>query len=224
MNNDRLVAEAITSKLADVAALRDPTLADHLRRTAELACAIGAEMGLDVDSLDTLYTAGLLHDIGKLGISEAILWKPSGLTRSEWQVVRGHPEAGHRLIADVMQQDIAAAVLSHHERIDGDGYPRGLPGRSLPLVARIVQVADAFDAMTSRRPYRPALETPLAVVEVLRCAGTQFDGDVARALAALLDGHRDGRPKRWADYGPPQDRGFAAAAGPSLVRLRDRSA
>jgi HD-GYP domain-containing protein (c-di-GMP phosphodiesterase class II) len=227
MSNDRMVAEAITRKLAEVICLRDPALADHLYGTAEVACAVGAQLGADMDTLDLLYTAGLLHDIGKLSVSEAILWKPAGLTRAEWQVVRTHPEAGYRLIADLMEAEVASAVLNHHERIDGEGYPRGLDGRTLPLVVRIVQVADAFDAMTSQRPYRPAMDVPQAVAEVMRCAGSQFDGEVAAALADFLAGHPDPSLPAGRRYAPAF-LGPAAVAVPGgascLVRLRGRPA
>jgi HD-GYP domain-containing protein (c-di-GMP phosphodiesterase class II) len=224
MRQDRAVAEAVTRKFAEIVRLRDESLADHLHRTAEVACAVGAQLGADVDTLDLLYTAGFLHDVGKLAISEAILWKPSGLTRAEWRVVRGHPEDGHRLVADVMQREVASAVLNHHERMDGEGYPRGLDGRTLPMVARIVQVADAFDAMTNHRPYRPALPTTLAVEEVRRCAGTQFDGEVAAALAAIFDGHPGRRPPEERRHYPVFLNGAAPERPPALVRLRDRSA
>lgn len=227
MNNDRKVAEAVTRKLAEVICLRDRSLAEHLYGTAEVACAIGAQLGADLDTLDLLYAAGLLHDIGKLAVSEAILLKPSGLTRAEWEVVRYHPEAGYRLVADIMAPEVNSAVLNHHERMDGDGYPRGMDGGTLPMVTRIVQVADAFDAMTSHRPYRPALETRLAVEEVTRCTGSQFDAEAAAALAELFDGRIGRRP-------PPERRhlpGFLTRPAvvepggvPCLVRLRDRPA
>lgn len=215
------MAEAVTRKFAEVIRLRDESLAQHLHRTAEVACAVGAQLGADVDTLDLLYTAGFLHDVGKLAISEAILWKPSGLTRAEWRVVRAHPEEGHRLVADVMEREVAAAVLNHHERMDGEGYPRGLDGRTLPMVARIVQVADAFDAMTNHRPFRPALPTPEAVAEVQRCAGSQFDPEVAAALAEIFDGHLGRRPPEERCHYPAFLQTVPAEdAVPALIRLR----
>ncbi|MFH1331490.1 MAG: HD domain-containing phosphohydrolase [Actinomycetota bacterium] len=225
MRRERAIAEAVTRMFAEVIRLRDESLAEHLHRTAEVACAVGAQLGADMDTLDLLYTAGFLHDVGKLAISEAILWKPSGLTRAEWRVVRVHPEEGHRLVADIMDREVAAAVLNHHERMDGEGYPRGLDGRTLPMVARIIQVADAFDAMTNHRPYRPALPTLAAVEEVQRCAGSQFDAEVAAALAEIFDGHAQCRPPEERRHHP----GFLQSASaedaiPSLIRLRDRSA
>lgn len=225
MRRQREVAEAVTRKFAEIIRLRDQSLADHLHRTAEVACAIGVQLGADMDTLDLLYTAGFLHDVGKLAISEAILWKPSGLTRAEWRVVRAHPEEGHRLVADIMEREVASAVLNHHERMDGEGYPRGLDGRTLPMVARIVQVADAFDAMTSHRPYRPALLAPTAVEEVERCSGTQFDPEVAAALAEIFDGHSGRRPPEERRHYPAfLQPSLNGEATPSLVRLRDRSA
>jgi len=225
MRRERAVAEAVTRKFAEVIRLRDESLAEHLHRTAEVACAVGAQLGADMDTLDLLYTAGFLHDVGKLAISEAILWKPSGLTRAEWRVVRAHPEEGHRLVADIMEREVASAVLNHHERMDGEGYPRGLDGRTLPIVARIVQVADAFDAMTNHRPYRPALPTPTAVEEVRRCAGSQFDPEVANALAQIFDGHFDRRPPEERRHYPQfLQPATGEATLPTLVKLRDRSA
>jgi len=132
--------------------------------------------------LDMLYLAGQLHDIGKLGVTESTLWKPAGLSHAEWREIRTHPEEGHRLVAEVVHRDVAAAVLYHHERLDSGGYPFGIDARTVPLVARIVSVADAFDAMTAGRPYQMAVPVRAAIEEIERCAGSQFDPDVAAAL------------------------------------------
>jgi HD-GYP domain-containing protein (c-di-GMP phosphodiesterase class II) len=161
--------ESAADKLRAVTRLRDPDLAA---------------------ALDHVYLGARLHDIGKLGVAEAILWKPAGLTSTEWREVRTHPEEGHRLVADVVHRDVASAVLYHHERMDGDGYPFGIDARSLPIVVRIVQVADAFDAMTSNRPYQRALHSGIAVEEIARCAGSQFDPDVAGAIARVFGDER----------------------------------
>jgi len=179
-------ASGIVARLIDVVRLRDPDLANHGQRAAHVAAAIAMEMGLSTDETDNAYLAAQLHDVGKLGVAEAVLWKPAGLTRGEWHQIRTHPEKGHRLVADVVHRDVAAAVLSHHERFDALGYPHGVDARMLPLTVRIVQVADAYDAMTSERPYQGALPSEVAVAEIDRCAGTQFDPDVASALGALL--------------------------------------
>ena len=225
-------ADASVFKLLAVVQLRDPDLAQHGQRTAEIACAIGAEMGCDIEMLDRLYIAGQLHDIGKLGVSEAILWKPAGLTRGEWEIIRTHPEAGYRLVSDVVHREIAAAVLYHHERMDGEGYPYAIDGRTLPLVAKIVQVADAFDAMTSDRPYQPSLPTRSSLAEIHRCAGTQFDADVARATAAVFEDHDEPVLRlEQIHRSALADRAAAETSGPAdpfaipgVVRLRDRPA
>lgn len=181
-----LTASGIAGRLLDVVRLRDPALADHGQRAAHVAAAIAMELGLSTSETDHVYLGAQLHDIGKLGVAEAVLWKPAGLSRSEWHQIRTHPEKGHRLVADVVHRDVASVVLSHHERLDGMGYPHGVDSRTLPLTVRIVQVADAYDAMTSKRPYQDALTAEVAVAEITRCAGSQFDPDVARAIAELL--------------------------------------
>lgn len=185
---------AATQKLIEVMRLRDRDLADHGLRAAHMAAAIAGELGCSADEIDRIYLGGLLHDIGKLGIPEAILWKPTGLDASEWKSVRGHPQDGHRLVVDLTHREVAAAVLYHHERFDGEGYPHRVDLASMPLAVRIVQVADAYDAMTSDRPYEPALPATVAVEEINRCAGAQFDPEVARALATLLEARLDGQP------------------------------
>jgi HD-GYP domain-containing protein (c-di-GMP phosphodiesterase class II) len=218
----------VIRKLIDVMRLRDPDLADHAQRTAEIATAIGGRLGCSLETLDRLYSAGQLHDIGKLGISEAILWKPTGLSRSEWRVIRSHPEEGHRLVADCVHREIAAAVLYHHERMDGDGYPFGIDGHTLPPAVRVVQVADAFDAMTSERPYQPALPADVAVAEIRRCSGTQFDPEVVDALTRLFRDRDPDEPVTRA--GPPGrapiDDGLEPwrSGEPAVVRFRDRPA
>jgi len=179
-------SRTVVSRLIEVIRLRDPELADHGQRAANVAAAIAAEMGLDTASIDHAYLGAQLHDIGKLGVAEAVLWKPAGLSRTEWAQIRTHPEKGHRLVADIVHPDVAAAVLSHHERLDGAGYPFGIDSRSLPITVHIVQVADAYDAMTSDRPYEGALAAEISVAEIRRCAGTQFDPDASAALASLL--------------------------------------
>lgn len=186
------VESAATQKLIEVMWLRDRALADHGLRAAHMAAAIASELGCSSDEVDRTYLGGLLHDIGKLGIPEAILWKPAGLDATEWNTVRDHPQDGHRLVVDLTHREVAAAVLYHHERFDGDGYPHRVDLASMPLTVRIVQVADAYDAMTSDRPYEPALPASVAVAEINRCAGTQFDPDVARGLSSLLEARLDG--------------------------------
>lgn len=185
---------AATQKLLEVMRLRDPELADHGLRAAHMAAALAGELGLSSAEVDRTYLGGLLHDVGKMGVPEAVLWKPAGLDSTEWRAVRGHPQEGHRLVVDITHRDVAAAVLYHHERVDGEGYPHGADMASLPLTVRIVQVADAYDAMTSDRPYEPALPATVAVAEIKRCSGTQFDPEVVTALSRLLASRLDGEP------------------------------
>ncbi|HLE39715.1 MAG TPA: HD domain-containing phosphohydrolase [Acidimicrobiia bacterium] len=177
---------AATEKLVAVTRLRDPALADHGMRTAHIAAAVASELGLTPEEADRVYLGALLHDIGKLGIPEAVLWKPTGLDTTEWREVRNHPEEGHRLVADIVAREVAACVLYHHERVDAEGYPFGVGLRTLPIAVRIVQVADAYDAMTSDRPYEGPLPVATALAELRRCAGTQFDAEVVAALGRLL--------------------------------------
>jgi HD-GYP domain-containing protein (c-di-GMP phosphodiesterase class II) len=224
--------DIVVSRLAAVMRLRDPSLADHAHRTAEIACAIGADLGLGIESLDRLYTAALLHDIGKLGVPEAILWKPTGLNQGEWKVVRSHPETGHRLVADVVPREVGASILYHHERVDGEGYPFGVPTHGVPVMVRIVQVADAFDAMTSDRPYQGPVPVDAALAEMARCSGTQFDPEITAALARVFEHHRGLRPPVELLHEPPEAlRTLPEApppvrsdARPTLIRLRDQRA
>lgn len=210
---DDPTASSIAGRLIDVVRLRDPALADHGQRAAHVAAAVAMELGLATEQIDHVYLGAQLHDIGKLGVAEAVLWKPAGLTRGEWHQIKSHPEKGHRLVGDIVHRDVAAAVLSHHERLDGMGYPHGVDARMLPLTVRIVQVADAFDAMTSERPYQPALSAEIAIAEIQRCSGTQFDPDVARALASLLATGVEGEHSV-IDLSPDADRTVMLPADP----------
>lgn len=180
-----------TATLLAVMRMRDRALADHGVRTAHVAAAVAGELGLSPAESDRVYLGAILHDVGKLGVPEAILWKPTGLDSVEWREVRTHPESGHRLVADLVPPEVAACVLYHHERIDADGYPFGIGLRGLPIAVRIVQVADAYDAMTSDRPYEGPRPLGNAIAELRRCSGSQFDPEVVAALGRLLDGAPD---------------------------------
>lgn len=166
--------------------MRDPALADHGLRTGQVAAAISAEMGASADEVDRAYLGALLHDVGKLAIPEEVLSKPGPLNAAEWDRIRTHPERGHELVAPLVDDEVAAVVLHHHERVDGEGYPYRAGLKTLPMTVRIVQVADAYDAMTSPRPYAPAVSPAEALVEIARCSGTQFDPEVAAVLRDLL--------------------------------------
>ncbi len=162
---------------------RDPYTRGHSARVSRVACAVGVRLGWEEPRLAVLRLGGALHDIGKLVVSEAVLQKAGPLTEEELAEVRLHPEAGARLASvDLTLHPALPGVLFHHERWDGRGYPTGIAGEEIPLQARILAVADSFDAMTSDRPYRRALAVKAAIAEVEGCAGTQFDPGVAAAF------------------------------------------
>ena len=173
--------------LAETLDLRDVATARHSETVGRYAERIADELGLCPDQIERLRVAGVLHDIGKLGISDAVLLKPGGLELSEWEEIRRHPEMGARILEHANLRDVATWVLAHHERIDGRGYPHGLSGDSIPLEGRILAVADAYEAMTADRPYRRALHEAEARAELVRGAGTQFDADVVAAFLRVLD-------------------------------------
>ena len=136
--------------------------------------------------VERLALAGVLHDVGKIGVGDAVLCKPGPLDDEEWAQMRKHPELGARLLAGAGLGDIAEWVFAHHEQLDGSGYPLGLESEEIPLEARVLAVADAYEAMTSERPYSAALSHAEAAAELRRCAGTQFDPQVVEALLAAL--------------------------------------
>jgi putative nucleotidyltransferase with HDIG domain len=166
---------------------RDPSTAGHSERVSAVSVAVGRQMKLPDDQLEILRLGALLHDIGKIGISDAVLRKPGALTPEEFALIEQHPGVGARILRSVhfLAPHIPIVEL-HHERPDGQGYPHRLRGDEIPLLARIVHVADAFDAMTSARAYRPARGSAEALRELWRCAGSQFDAEVVHALAAAM--------------------------------------
>ena len=165
---------------------RDAYTGSHSDRVATLSAEIAAQLGLPAEEVELTRLAGSLHDLGKLAIPEEILRKPAMLSDAERLVLERHPQIGYRMLESLGVDPIADWVLHHHERWDGSGYPDGLAEDRIPLGARIIFVADAFDAMTSNRLYREALTFEEAVAEVDRCAGTQFDPDVVNAFLARV--------------------------------------
>ena len=160
----------------------------HSRRVSDYCFALGTQLELDLEHRIQLGKIGLLHDIGKISTPKAILDKPGKLIPLEWEEIQAHPVNGHRFLSAVVGMDeVAEAVLSHHERYDGDGYPNRLRGQQIPLNARIVAVADAYDAMVSVRPYRDRLTPDEAVEELKRGARAQFDPDVVQAFLGLAE-------------------------------------
>ncbi|MFL6280991.1 MAG: HD domain-containing phosphohydrolase [Vicinamibacterales bacterium] len=181
---------------------RDPYTAGHSERVSALSLAIGRCLWLDDAQLEVLRLGALLHDIGKIGISDHVLMKPGPLTAEEYEIIKQHPVVGARILRSVpfLEPHIPIVEL-HHERPDGKGYPHGLRGTEIPLVASIVHVADAFDAITSARAYRPARAASEGLRELWRCAGAQFDAEVVHALAKALPdidrSHSFSNPAPW---------------------------
>jgi putative nucleotidyltransferase with HDIG domain len=171
-----------------VAALdaREHDTGRHSERVCAYAVRIGREMGLAPTALRSLALGALLHDIGKIGVPDAILLKPGKLSEEEWSCMREHPEQGARILNSTpFLREAVQVVRFHHERVDGAGYPCGLSGDRIPLAARIFAVADVYDALTSRRPYRQPLSHSEALYHIKRGAGTQFDPQVVASFARI---------------------------------------
>jgi HD-GYP domain-containing protein (c-di-GMP phosphodiesterase class II) len=165
---------------------KDPYTCGHSERVAHFSRLLAQAVGLQTSQCERVYLAGLLHDVGKIGIPDAILSKPGKLTDEEFTVLKQHPQIGAYIVDHVRTiHDLIPAVLHHHERIDGRGYPRGLAGDEIPLLGRIVCLADCFDAMTTNRTYRAAMPVQSAIAEIRRCSGTQFDPRLAELFLEL---------------------------------------
>ena len=166
--------------------IRDINTAGHSGRVQKFTSILAREMGLSGEELRATERGALLHDIGKIGIPDAILQKPSGLTAPEWVIMKRHPGIGYQMLKDAgFLGQTTRIVLHHHERFDGKGYPSGLMGKSIPLGARIFSVIDAFDAITTDRPYKKGLSYEIAVEDLTRSAGFQFDPDVVKAFLGI---------------------------------------
>ncbi len=173
--------------LATIIEARDPYMSGHSQRTGWLAARLGRRIGLDSEAAETLYMAGILHDIGKLGIPEAVLNKPGPLSEDQMRLVRRHPEVGYEMLRPVAWlAPVLPAVRYHHENYDGSGYPHGLSGEQIPLMARILRIADMYDALTSPRPYRPARSPAEALRTLADGAGVLTDPALTDAFVAML--------------------------------------
>ena len=170
---------------------RDPSTHQHSQAVAGYAAAIAVQLGLDGDRVEEVRIAGLLHDVGKVGVPDAVLQKPGALTDEEWVQIRRHPEIGARLLVHPELSSIREWVLRHHEQPDGSGYPDGLVGSQIPIEAKILAVADAYEAMIADRPYRQGLSPLIARTELEEGRGRQFDADVVAAFLAFLSGGDD---------------------------------
>jgi len=197
IENARLFEELRESFVGVIAALaaaidaKDPYTHGHSERVARYAAEIARELGLETHEVETVHYAGLLHDIGKIGVSEQSLKKPDALDVKEWEVMKAHPAIGARILEPIsLLKEIIPLVRHHHERCDGTGYPDGLAGEEIPLGARILAVADAFEVMTSPRPYSPAMSPAQAIALLQEGVGKQWDAEVMEALLRALEKER----------------------------------
>ena len=174
---------------------RDPYTEGHCDRLAKYAVALGAALGLGADNLAALKRGGYLHDVGKIGIPDSILLKAHPLAIDEYESIKLHPEIGERLLGDLRSlAPVRPIVRHHHERLDGSGYPDGLRGAEIPLLAHIVSIVDAYDAMTTVRPYRRALAQSAAIAELRRdVARGHMSRDLVEMFIAVLGGRRLGK-------------------------------
>jgi diguanylate cyclase (GGDEF)-like protein len=184
---DRAARYRAAASLAKAVDARDTYTGRHSERVAELSARVAIRLGLDTEQIELTRLAGSLHDLGKLAIPEELLRKPGELTDSERLVLERHPQIGFRMLDSLGVDPVADIVLHHHERWDGAGYPNGLRGEGIPLAARIIFVADAYDAITSDRVYSPRRSSEAALTELERCAGTQFDPTIVGAFAEELE-------------------------------------
>lgn len=176
---------AFVEALAEALDIREHETGDHSRRVACHTLVLARRFTRDMKRLRQIYWGALLHDIGKIGISDAILLKPDALNDDEWREIRTHPEKGYRIVSQIPDmKEAAEIVLSHEERFDGTGYPRGLRGEQICLGARLFALIDTLDAMTSDRPYRKALLFDQARAEIVNMSGTQFDPVAVQAFLA----------------------------------------
>jgi putative nucleotidyltransferase with HDIG domain len=179
-------ADTVRSLVAALEA-KDPYTKGHSVRVARITVAVARQMGFEDAEVERIEYAALLHDLGKIGISRSVLSKPGALTDDEFDKIREHPDIAARILESVpFLEDVRPVVQDHHERVDGLGYGRGLLGEDLSTAARVLAVADSFDAMTADRPYRGAMSEAAAVVELRANIGTQFDPAAVDALIAIL--------------------------------------
>jgi putative nucleotidyltransferase with HDIG domain len=212
--NEALTAayDATLEALVTALDLRDTETEHHSWRVTEYSLALARSMGASRAFLTDLERGSLLHDIGKIGVPDQILRKPGPLDEDEWAMMRTHPELGYRMIAHIeFLRGAAPIVLSHHERWEGGGYPSGLSGKRIPLGARIFAVADALDAITSNRPYRPARCFDVAREEISRMSGSQFEPVVVRAALGIP-------AVEWQGIKERVERGRESKGQPSLLQ------
>ncbi|MBC2904876.1 HD-GYP domain-containing protein [Streptomyces cupreus] len=187
-HRERAAHQATIRALVQAVDIKDGYTRGHSERVGQASMMIARELGMDAERVEVLRFAGILHDVGKLGVPTRLLRKDGPLTPEERRIIELHPEYGHEMVRGIsFLGEARAAVLHHHERLDGSGYPYGLVGGQIPESARVVAVADAFDAMTSTRSYRRARPVCVALQELERCAGTQFDPRMVSALVRVIE-------------------------------------
>ena len=200
---DNRLASAVVEVLSTALDIRDNMTHRHSQRVARMAAAVAKQMGLSQREVLEIEYAAALHDIGKIGVADSILRKADPLEPNEWKEMRRHSELGYEILNGIdFLRSAAEIVYAHHERYDGTGYPRGLVAEEIPLGARVFAVVDAFDAMTSRRPYREAISRDLASIEIARNSGTQFDPQVVEASLAVIRGSPAGFSEDGDEFGP----------------------
>ncbi len=175
MGSIRMLANAIDEK--------DPYTRGHSERVAYYSACLAKHLGMSPEEVERVHLSGIIHDVGKIGIEDKILRKASALTDEEYEIMKQHPSKGEHILEAVpMLKEMAGDGLMHHENMDGSGYPRGLKGHEIPLLGRIVSVADAFDAMTTDRPYSKAMTFEAALARLRQLIGKKFDGPCVEAM------------------------------------------
>jgi putative nucleotidyltransferase with HDIG domain len=189
-----LTYQATVKALEAALDVRDQSAPGHCRRVAKLAVQLGNRMGLRLDDLIALEHGALLHDIGKLGVPDGVLMKPGSLNEDEWDTMRQHPEIGCEIVGHIdFLQNALPIIRHHHERYDGSGYPDGLVGDKIPLLARIFAVSDAYDAQTHQRPYNTILNLEQVLANLQEASGTQFDPAIVDAFVAMIREEEQGK-------------------------------
>jgi len=179
--------EGAIQAIAMIVEIRDPYTAGHQRRVTQLACAIARKIGFSQDQISALHCAGLIHDVGKVHVPAEILANPNGLSEAEFSIIKTHPLVGYEILKAIeFPWPIAQIVYQHHERMDGSGYPLGLSGEDILLEARILAVADVVEAMSSHRPYRPALGIDRALSEITQKKAILYDANVVDTCLRLF--------------------------------------
>ena len=212
--------EDILTRMAMYSEAKDALTGEHLHRVRETATLMASELGLDIEEARAIGKAAVAHDLGKIGIPDAILGKAGKLTAEEFDIIKTHTEIGERVLGQSPLFELERqAARYHHERWDGSGYPNGLTGTNIPLVARITSVADVFDALVTRRPYKEPWSNGVAATYLKENSGTHFDPDVVTAFLRLLERgeinvHKPSRKADLSEPAPaPEPESVAAAAG-----------